>query len=82
MKRLAFVIGTIFIPLAFGTSISFAQTQPLNPKAIQAACAAAAKAEAATFRPGNTKMWRAVVDREGKLLAVNATTPEVHRRAR
>jgi uncharacterized protein GlcG (DUF336 family) len=72
MKRLAFVVGMIFTPLALGTGISYAQT-PLNPQAIEAACASAAKAEPATFRPGHTKMWCAVVNREGKLLAINAT---------
>jgi uncharacterized protein GlcG (DUF336 family) len=72
MKRLAYVIGTILVPLAFSTGIAFAQT-PLNPKGLEAACVAAAKAEPATFRPGPTKMWCAVIDREGKLLAVNAT---------
>ena len=74
MKRLAFLIGTIFAPLALSTSLSFAKTPPLNPKAIEAACATAANAEDAAFRPGHkTKMWCAVVDREGKLLAINAT---------
>ena len=72
MKRLAFVVGMIFTPLALGTGISHAQT-PLNPESIEAACASAAKAEPATFRPGHTKMWCAVVNREGKLLAINAT---------
>jgi uncharacterized protein GlcG (DUF336 family) len=71
MKRLAFVLG-IVSPLVLFTSFAFAQT-PFNPKTIEAACAAAAKAQAAKFRPGNTKMWCAMIDREGKLLAINAT---------
>jgi uncharacterized protein GlcG (DUF336 family) len=71
MKRLAFVLG-IISPLVLLTSLAFAQT-PFNPKTIEAACAAAAKAEPAKFRPGNTKMWCAMIDREGKLLAINAT---------
>jgi uncharacterized protein GlcG (DUF336 family) len=72
MKRFAYVIGTILIPLALSTGIAFAQTR-LDPRALEAACVTAANAEAATFRPGHTKMWCAVIDREGKLLAVNAT---------
>jgi len=71
MKRLAFVLGVIS-PLVLLTSLAFAQT-PFNPKTIEAACAAAAKVETAKFRPGNTKMWCAMIDREGKLLAINAT---------
>jgi uncharacterized protein GlcG (DUF336 family) len=76
MKRLArvtgMILGMIFTSLVFGASLSSAQTR-LDPKAIEAACTAAAKAEPAVFRPGHTKMWCAVIDREGKLLAINAT---------
>jgi uncharacterized protein GlcG (DUF336 family) len=73
MKRFAYAIGTILVPLALSTGIAFAQSQ-LDPKGLEAACAVAAKAEPAAFRPGKkTKMWCAVIDREGKLLAVNAT---------
>jgi uncharacterized protein GlcG (DUF336 family) len=73
MKRFAYAIGMAIVPLAFSTGIALAQKPPFDPKAIEAACAVAAKAEPATFRPGNTKMWCAVIDREGKLLAINAT---------
>jgi len=73
MKRFAYAIGMVIVPLAFNTGIAFAQKSPLDPKALEAACAVAAKAEPATFRPGNTKMWCAVIDREGRLLAINAT---------
>jgi uncharacterized protein GlcG (DUF336 family) len=72
MKRLAFSLGIIITPLVLCTGLAFAQT-PFNPKTIEAACAAAAKAEPAKFRPGTTKMWCAMIDREGKLLAVSAT---------
>src|ERR1700694_5333297 len=74
MKRFACVIGSILLPLVFSASIALAQS-PLNPKALEAACAVAAKAELSKFRlpASHTKMWCAVIDREGKLLAVNAT---------
>jgi uncharacterized protein GlcG (DUF336 family) len=73
MKRFANAIGTFLVPLVLSAVTAFAQT-PLDPKGLQAACATAAKAEPAAFRPGKTtKMWCAVIDREGKLLAVNAT---------
>src|ERR1700730_17923556 len=72
MKRVAFSLGIIITQLVLCTGLAFAQT-PFNPKTIEAACAAAAKAELAKFRPGTTKMWCAMIDREGKLLAVNAT---------
>jgi hypothetical protein len=73
MKGFAYAIGTIMMPLALSTGVAFAQSQ-LNPTGLEAACAVAAKAEPAAFRPSKTtKMWCAVIDREGKLLAVNAT---------
>src|ERR1700687_1126354 len=66
MKRFACVIGAILLPLVFSASIALAQS-PLNPKALEAACAVAAKAELSKFRlpASHTKMWCAVIDREG-----------------
>jgi uncharacterized protein GlcG (DUF336 family) len=73
MNRFAYAVGPSLIALALSSASALAQSS-FSPPAIEAACAVAAKAEPATFRPGkNTKMWCAVVDREGKLLAVNAT---------
>ena len=73
MKRVALVLGLVFTPLLTYTGLASAQSA-FNPKSIEAACAAAAKAEPAKFRSGkNTKMWCAMIDREGKLLAINAT---------
>lgn len=62
--------------ISLRTTASFAQVPPsISPQALERACAAAAKAEPAKFRPvtGFTKMWCAVIDREGKLLSINAT---------
>ena len=73
MNRFGYAAGILVTGLLLSAGSAFAQSQ-LNPKTLEAACAVAAKAEPATFRPGgNTKMWCAVVDREGKLLAINAT---------
>ena len=82
MKRLALkigkeklgLVGAALIAVNWG-AIAFAQPAPINPTALETACAAAAKVEPAKFRPvtGFTKMWCAVIDREGKLLAINAT---------
>jgi uncharacterized protein GlcG (DUF336 family) len=81
MKRFAYAIGIILIPVVFGGGIAFAQSR-LDPKGLEAACAMAANAEPAAFRAGKTtKMWCAVIDREGKLLAVNATDTGGSRRA-
>jgi uncharacterized protein GlcG (DUF336 family) len=73
MKRLAFVSTSILTSIALCGGLASAQVTKLNPKAIEAACATVAKAQKTAFRPGNTKMWCAVVDREGRLLAINAT---------
>lgn len=82
MKRLAWIrkeklglmAGVAFIAINCG-AIAFAQPAPINPTTLETACAAAAKVEPAKFRPvtGFTKMWCAVIDREGTLLAINAT---------
>ncbi len=84
MKRLVLKIGkeklglvavAAFIAVNFG-AIAFAQIAPsVDPKALERTCAAAANKELAKFRPvsGTTKMWCAVIDREGRLLAINAT---------
>jgi uncharacterized protein GlcG (DUF336 family) len=46
----------------------------LNVEAIFAACRAAAESTSSPLRPnGHTKMWCAVVDREGRLLVIRAT---------
>lgn len=51
-----------------------AAANPLIPAAFQRACAAAAAAEPSAVRSGkNTKMWCALVDREGKLLGITAS---------
>ena len=65
MKRVALVLAMISTPLVLCNGFASAQT-PFNPKSIEAACAAAAKAEPAKFPPGTTKMWCAMIDREGK----------------
>jgi uncharacterized protein GlcG (DUF336 family) len=73
MNRFGYAAGISAVALSLSAGSAFAQSQ-LNPKALEAACAVAAKAEPAAFRPGgNTKMWCAVVDREGKLLAISAS---------
>jgi uncharacterized protein GlcG (DUF336 family) len=73
MNRFAYAVGPLLSVLALGGTSALAQPS-FSPQALEAACAAAAKAEPAAFRPGkNTKMWCAVIDREGKLLAINAT---------
>jgi uncharacterized protein GlcG (DUF336 family) len=73
------VIGTAAAALVFG-ALSSAGAGPnknsggLDPAAIETACASAAKAEDSAVRSGKkTKMWCAVVDREGATLAINAT---------
>jgi uncharacterized protein GlcG (DUF336 family) len=46
----------------------------ISPAAIESACAVAAAKENSAFRTGKkTKMWCAVVDREGQTLAIRAT---------
>ncbi len=74
-EKLGLVAGAASIAVNFG-AIAFAQIAPgINPTALEGACATAAKAEPAKFRPSThfTKMWCAVINREGKLLAINAT---------
>jgi len=52
-----------------------ASANPLNPAVFQRACAAAAAAEPSAVRGSgkNTRMWCALVDREGKLLGITAS---------
>jgi uncharacterized protein GlcG (DUF336 family) len=46
----------------------------IDAGAIETACASAAKNQSSAVRPGKkTKMWCAVVDREGEAVAINAT---------
>lgn len=71
MKRLCLALG-ILITTMFSLAEA-ALAQSLNVPAIEAACTAGAKSTPSSIRPGNTKMWCAVTDREGKLLAINAT---------
>src|SRR5260370_26333878 len=74
-KKLGLAAVAAFIAVNCG-AIAFAQIAPgINPTALEGACATAAKAEPAKFRPSThfTKMWCAVINREGKLLAINAT---------
>jgi uncharacterized protein GlcG (DUF336 family) len=75
MKKLGLVAGAAFIAVTCA-AIAFAQTAPrIDPNALEDACAAAAKIEPAQFRPKThfTKMWCAVINREGQLLAIKAT---------
>jgi uncharacterized protein GlcG (DUF336 family) len=71
MKKLMSAIVLMFVATVALSTTSFAGSP--NSAALEAACATAAKAEVAKFRPGDTKMWCAVINREGRLLAINAT---------
>src|SRR5579863_4057732 len=72
MNRIGLVLGIMATMTLTLVEVSHAQV--LNVPAIERACAAAAAAENSAVRAGKkTKMWCAVVDREGKLLAINAT---------
>jgi uncharacterized protein GlcG (DUF336 family) len=72
------VIGTAAVAVALGAlspaGAGSDNSSGIKPAAIEFACATAAKTENSTVRPGKkTKMWCAVVDREGQTLAINAT---------
>lgn len=75
MSRLVLMIGILCAATGFFENQCLADGSSINAGAIEAACAAAAVAETAKFRPltGKTKMWCAVISREGRLLAINAT---------
>lgn len=67
------IIITAFAVVAAG-SLPAVAGAGINPGAIEAACAKAAASQTSAVRSGKTtKMWCAVVDREGKTLAINAT---------
>jgi uncharacterized protein GlcG (DUF336 family) len=72
------VFGGVVVAVAFGTlgpaAAGHGKGGSINPSAIESACAAAAATQNSAVRIGKkTKMWCAVVDREGQALAINAT---------
>jgi uncharacterized protein GlcG (DUF336 family) len=73
------LISTAAVALALGTLgpavAGNGNSGGINPSAIETACASAAAAEPSAVRGSGkfTKMWCAVVDREGQALSINAT---------
>lgn len=70
---LGFVLAGLGLLSAGGSS--FAQSQTLPPATFFAVCQKAAAEEPSALRGAgkSTKMWCALIDREGRLLAVNAS---------
>jgi hypothetical protein len=63
MKKLMSAIVMMLVATVALSTTPFAGSP--NSAALEAACATAAKAEAVQFRPDGTKMWCAVINREG-----------------